>query len=257
MASYLRPRRGKKSTADSSAIVLKKGEVFFEIDNNGISTGENAKACGKIKLGNGVTVYSNLGYFIDPNVTCIDFEDDYTATPAYNGQEYYSLINAIEPSATIKSIMGNIKALLFKAATDVTTIKNSSDIEPWTYVGSMQRTYYTSGDNKYNYYAKILFDWRQYDEVLFLDTAQADVEDKTSVAYGSELYVIPKERTTDGYAQRTLTLTFDKGGTSQSTRIRKVNSFVSKESGTVLINFADDGIVMTASESKLIAVYVR
>ena len=35
MASYLRPRRGKKATAESQNIVLKRGEVFFESPGGG------------------------------------------------------------------------------------------------------------------------------------------------------------------------------------------------------------------------------
>ena len=36
MASYLRPRRGKKTTAESQNIVLKRGEVFFESPGGGL-----------------------------------------------------------------------------------------------------------------------------------------------------------------------------------------------------------------------------
>lgn len=58
MASYLRPRRGKKATATSNNIVLKRGEVFFEVPDTGVGTG-----MGKIKMGDGSTSYANLPYF--------------------------------------------------------------------------------------------------------------------------------------------------------------------------------------------------
>lgn len=126
MASYLRPRRGKKATAESQAIVLKKGEVFFEINANGISTGSSAKACGKIKMGDGSTTYSNLGYFIDVDTSVIAFTDTATATAAAQGDQYYSQLNAIAPTATVKSIFGNVKSLLYKMATNLTELNNES-----------------------------------------------------------------------------------------------------------------------------------
>ena len=61
MANYLRPRRGKKSTAISqltSSNPLKRGEIFFEVPDTGVGTGG-----GKIKMGDGTTAYSDLPYF--------------------------------------------------------------------------------------------------------------------------------------------------------------------------------------------------
>lgn len=126
MASYLRPRRGKKATAESRAVVLKKGEVFFEIGANGISTGSSAKACGKIKMGDGSTTYSNLGYFIDVDTSVIAFTNTATATAAAQGNDYYSQLNAIAPTATVKSIFGNVKSLLYKMATNLTELNNDT-----------------------------------------------------------------------------------------------------------------------------------
>ena len=60
MASFLRPRRGKKSTATSDGIILKRGEVFFEVPDTGVGTGN-----GKIKMGDGTTSYASLPYFLD------------------------------------------------------------------------------------------------------------------------------------------------------------------------------------------------
>ena len=63
MANYLRPRRGKKTTAESqltSANPLKRGEIFFEVPTAGVGTG-----AGNIKMGDGATAYASLPYFIN------------------------------------------------------------------------------------------------------------------------------------------------------------------------------------------------
>ena len=127
MASYLRPRRGRKSTAETQAIVLKKGEVFFEIGNDGTpTTGSDAVAFGKIKMGNGLSTYQNLGYFIDVDTTAVDWDNTgySTATSSAQGGDLYGNLNAIAPTATMKSILGNVKALLYKLSTQVTTLNN-------------------------------------------------------------------------------------------------------------------------------------
>ena len=59
MSATLRPRRGKRSTAISKNIVLKRGEIFFEVPDEGIGTG-----AGKIVMGDGETAYKNLPYFV-------------------------------------------------------------------------------------------------------------------------------------------------------------------------------------------------
>ena len=60
MAQYLRPRRGKKTTAIAEDIVLARGEFFLENPETGTGTG-----FGNIKIGDGETVYSQLPYFIN------------------------------------------------------------------------------------------------------------------------------------------------------------------------------------------------
>ena len=55
MASYLRPRRGKKATALSQNITLKAGEVFFETPTTGVGTG-----AGRIMMGDGSNNYTVL-----------------------------------------------------------------------------------------------------------------------------------------------------------------------------------------------------
>ena len=125
MASYLKPRRGTAS--NSSSIVLKSGEIFFEIGNSGTpTTGSNAKAFGKIKMGDGSSAYSNLGYFIDVDTTAIDWTDSTsTATSADQGADNYQDLNSITPTATLKSILASIKNLLFNHSTQITTINSN------------------------------------------------------------------------------------------------------------------------------------
>ena len=60
MAQYLRPRRGKKTTAIAEDIVLARGEFFLENPETGTGTG-----FGNIKIGDGTTPYSELPYFIN------------------------------------------------------------------------------------------------------------------------------------------------------------------------------------------------
>ena len=60
-----KPKRGKKATAESQNIVLQNGEIFFETPSGGAG-----KGAGKIKMGDGITAYSNLPYFLqDTNTT--------------------------------------------------------------------------------------------------------------------------------------------------------------------------------------------
>ena len=133
MASYLRPRRGQKSTAETQAIVLKKGEVFFEIGNGGTPTTyassaavATGKSFGKIKMGNGTNTYQTLGYFIDVDTTVVAWTDPYpnNATSAAQGSQLYANLNAINTSANVKTIFNNIKSLLYKMATQVTKLNN-------------------------------------------------------------------------------------------------------------------------------------
>lgn len=57
-SGVFRPRRGKRSTAIARGIVLKRGEVFFELPDSGVGTG-----AGKLVMGDGATAYEDLPYF--------------------------------------------------------------------------------------------------------------------------------------------------------------------------------------------------
>ena len=144
MASYLRPRRGKKATAESQAIVLKKGEVFFEVPTTGVGTG-----AGKIKMGDGVTAYSSLPYFTEeiPKVedAVIGFTDSNTETAASNNSTY---LTNIKPANSLKTIFTNLKQLLYNYNAEITQLNN--DLVHLTYYkftinmdAEANTTYYT------------------------------------------------------------------------------------------------------------------
>ena len=124
MSSYLRPRRGKKATAEAqltSSTPLKRGEIFFEVPTGGVGTG-----LGKIKMGDGATGYSALPYFLeqlDPDNAKVAFTDSstpssdpYTANP--------TLATAIAPTASLKTIFTNLKQLLVNYNSQLTSLNN-------------------------------------------------------------------------------------------------------------------------------------
>lgn len=124
---YLKPHRGSKYNAEKNSLVLKNGEIFFEIGNNGIpSVGRDAKAIGKIKMGDGTTTYENLGYFIDVDTTAVDWDNTgyENATAVDQGEDLYEDLNNIEPNSVVKSIFRNNKSLLYKLSTKVTDLYN-------------------------------------------------------------------------------------------------------------------------------------
>ena len=124
MASYLRPRRGKKATAIAqltASAPLKRGEVFFEVPDDGTGTG-----AGRIKMGDGSTAYESLPYFLepfDPDSATVGFTDaaeaeadPYTSNPTHT--------NAIVPSANFKTIFTNLKQLLLNYNSQFTKLNN-------------------------------------------------------------------------------------------------------------------------------------
>ena len=148
MASYLRPRRGKRATAESQAIVLKRGEVFFECPDTGVGTG-----IGKIKVGDGSTTYANLPYYlesfnINSDTATIAFIDSNTPTEQSNNPTY---LTNIKPTNSVKNIFTNLKQLLvnynaYFATVDKTFEKHSIRIN--NAIGSYTET--TLAANKWN-----------------------------------------------------------------------------------------------------------
>lgn len=118
----LKPRRGLKSTAIRKGIVLRKGEIFFEVPDSGVGTGVT-----KVKLGDGYTSYENLPYAIDPEKsgvadlggTLLEFEE--------LDSDNISIETALENINTgnsLGNIIRNIK-VLFKKFKDTLSILSS------------------------------------------------------------------------------------------------------------------------------------
>lgn len=131
MASYLRPRRGKKSTAIDQAIILKRGELFMEAPDAGVGKGP-----GRIKVGDGTTVYGSLPYFYDPD----DFGGDvstsaveFTETTDTNNN---TILGRIVSGATVATIVAATKNLFSNLNTFVGT---STD---WGLLSTAQKTMY-------------------------------------------------------------------------------------------------------------------
>ena len=129
MASYLRPRRGKKATATSqltASAPLKRGEIFFEVPDTGVGTGT-----GKIKMGDGTTAYSSLPYFMEqPTVDYTNAVVAWTNTTAADSDPYSTnatYANNIAPSASLKTIFTNLKKLLMNYNSQLTTLNNDLD----------------------------------------------------------------------------------------------------------------------------------
>lgn len=112
MISILRPRRGKKATAETQNIVLKRGEVFFESPDTGVGTGT-----GRIKIGDGTTPYKDLPYFIDTTNLDIDVDDSTIEFDEYTNSSSYSIENIINNEISsgkiLKNIISAIKYVLF------------------------------------------------------------------------------------------------------------------------------------------------
>ena len=127
MASYLRPRRGKKATATSqltASAPLKRGEIFFEGPDTGVGTGT-----GKIKMGDGTTAYASLPYFMEqPTVdytnAVVDWTNTTTASSSPN-TDNVTYANNIIPSASLKTIFTNLKKLILNYNSQIYTVTNN------------------------------------------------------------------------------------------------------------------------------------
>lgn len=126
MASYLRPRRGKKATATSqltASAPLKRGEIFFEVPDTGVGTGT-----GKIKMGDGTTAYASLPYFMEqPTVDYTNAVVAWTNTTTADSNPYSTnatYANNIAPNASLKTIFTNLKKLLMNYNSQLTTLNN-------------------------------------------------------------------------------------------------------------------------------------
>ena len=117
MAVYLRPKRAKKATATSQAIILKRGEIFFEVPTGGVGTG-----IGKIKMGDGTTTYSSLPYFTSTEDDKVAFTNVTATTASSNNATY---LTDFSPTATLKTNFNKIKQLLFNLNGQVSSINTT------------------------------------------------------------------------------------------------------------------------------------
>lgn len=106
MAIYFKPRRGKKATAISQNIILRSGEVFFEVPDTGVGTGK-----GKIKMGDGVTTYGNLPYFAEPS-SVADMSGSAITFTENTSTNNTTLLNTIVTGAKLNIIIAAIKKLI-------------------------------------------------------------------------------------------------------------------------------------------------
>lgn len=124
MAGFLRPRRGRRSTAESQAIILKRGEVFFECPDTGVGTGT-----GKIKVGDGTTAYADLPYFMDLSSVTTDVAGSAIAFTESTTTDNATLLASIKSGATLKTMISAMKKLLSNLDTSVTQLNN--DLESY------------------------------------------------------------------------------------------------------------------------------
>ena len=151
MASHLKPYRGKKATAESQNIVLKRGEVFFEVPAGGVGTG-----IGKIKMGDGTTAYSDLPYFSSVDDTVVSWTDTADTIDTTNNTNV-ALLNAFVPTKNIKSLFGTAKQLLVNLDKSVTVLNNKKvDLSGYLLTSTAESTYakLSSIPNMNNYYTK-------------------------------------------------------------------------------------------------------
>lgn len=129
MSSYLRPRRGKKSTAIAqltSSNPLKRGEIFFEVPDDGVGTG-----AGKIKMGDGVTTYADLPYFSEGgsgDVGTVLTQAEYDAlTPEQKANGTYWISDASGGSVVIDNALDatSLNAIANKPVAEAITQLNN------------------------------------------------------------------------------------------------------------------------------------
>ena len=137
MASYLRPRRGKKATALSQNITLKAGEVFFETPTTGVGTG-----AGRIMMGNGSNNYTYLNNNKKAFITDINCPDCYISnftatagnTTLTNNDTY---LNNMKPGATASTFFTNLWTLLSSHNKQLTQLNNDKAEHNYGAIGAV------------------------------------------------------------------------------------------------------------------------
>lgn len=102
---YIRPRRGTRTVmteTEKAALILKEGELFFEFPDEGIG-----KAPAKVKIGDGVSAYSQLDYVLGneaffQEIDFVEERSEYTQT----------LIDEIVSGITLSKFTANAKRIM-------------------------------------------------------------------------------------------------------------------------------------------------
>lgn len=119
-----RPRRGKLNTIINPDTILRDGEMFFEIPPEGM--GKNY--C-KVKIGDGVTPYSELHYAIDPwNCGVEDLPNEpLTFDDTLTNNEIDPLLDKIKSKAGMAQLIENIRACIVWLKTKHNELRTSYD----------------------------------------------------------------------------------------------------------------------------------
>ena len=99
---YIRPRRGTKSTmyeTAKSAMVLKEGEIFIEVPDEGVGKGAS-----KVKIGDGVSAYAALPYALGDTDSIEFFEE--------RSNDAQALINQIVTGVSLSKFTANAKRVM-------------------------------------------------------------------------------------------------------------------------------------------------
>lgn len=124
------PRRGRKSTSVSKNFILRKGELFIEVPEEGCGTGPI-----KIKIGDGIHEYSDLPYAIDLkdaispehlSETLSKTEVSFTqvSIPDGEGSVNEKILGLLVDGKSVGEVLGCIKMLLENLDTAVTKLNN-------------------------------------------------------------------------------------------------------------------------------------
>ena len=108
----LLPRRAKESVMKSptkSVIVLEKGEMFVECSDDGIGNGHV-----KIKIGDGVTPYKDLGYAVG------DTSNDQITFQESSDTDIATIITNLITNSPLNKLIANIKKAII-------ILKNNDD----------------------------------------------------------------------------------------------------------------------------------
>ena len=99
---YIRPRRGTRSTmyeTSKSAMVLKEGELFIEVPDEGVGKGPS-----KVKIGDGVSAYAALPYALG-DIDTVEFVEE-------RSNDAQLLINQVISGAKLSKIIANTKRVM-------------------------------------------------------------------------------------------------------------------------------------------------